>query len=117
VAIVAHGLGQPESGAIVVGGLGAAEADPNRLRATLVGSSAILATLTDGGAPAAPTTGGGHHGYYYYTPPQILEPQQIPGRLVAHLHGDSHLTAHLDFTLDPEWLAAELATALLLDLV
>ena len=117
MAIVAHGLGQPESGAIVAGGLGAAETDPNALRAHLSGSSSVLAVLSDGSAPVAPPSTGGRTPYYYYTPPHPVEPQPIPGRLVAHLHGDSRLHAHLDFTLDPDWLAAELATALLLDLV
>lgn len=48
MAIVARGLGLPEDGALVVGGLGVSEADPNAMFATLGGSSSLAATLTAG---------------------------------------------------------------------
>ena len=46
MAIVARGLGLPEDGALVVGGLGVSEADLNAMFATLAGSSTLSATLT-----------------------------------------------------------------------
>lgn len=45
MAIVARGLGLPEDGALVVGGLGVSEADLNAMSATLAGSSSLTATL------------------------------------------------------------------------
>lgn len=122
MAIVTGGLGQPESGSIVAGGLGAAEVDPNRLRAVLVGSSSILANLTDGSAPAPEPEPTGGHKYRPYRYPQIIldppkAPEPIPGVLVAHLSGTSRLSGSLDFTIDADLLAYELAAALLLDLV
>jgi hypothetical protein len=121
VAIVTGGLGQPEEGALVVGGLGATETDPNALRATLGGSCTIVAVLTDGGtpAPAPPRTGGG--GYYQPRPvPAKKKPRKrkpIPANAAAHLHGTSNVYARIDFTIDPDQLAYELTVALLLDLV
>ena len=41
----------------------------------------------------------------------------MPAYASARLTGTSQLTARLDFTLDPDVIAAELAAALLLDLV
>lgn len=46
MAIVARGLGLPEDGALVVGGLGVSEADPNAMFATLAGASSVSASLT-----------------------------------------------------------------------
>jgi hypothetical protein len=122
VAVVVGGLGQPEKGAIVALGLGAAEANPNALRATLVGSCAITATLTDGSTPTPeqPTTSGGG-GRYLSVPkpprPFTIVPIIVPAPMVAHLSGSSRLTARIDFEIDPDALARELALALLLDLV
>ena len=48
MAIVVRGLGLPEDGALVAGGLGVSEADLNAMFATLVGSSSLSATLTVG---------------------------------------------------------------------
>lgn len=119
MAIVAHGLGQPEQGAIVAGGLGATEVDPNALRAVLSGSGAILATLTDGATPEPPAPAGtgspGFQGWVIPVPQQA--PKAKPGHLVATLTGTSSLTASIDFTIDPDQLAYELSVALLLDLV
>ena len=52
MAIVARGLGQPEDGAIVVGGLGTVEVDPHAMSAVLSGTSSIVATLTFMGTAA-----------------------------------------------------------------
>jgi hypothetical protein len=121
VAVVVGGLGQPEKGAIVALGLGAAETDPNALRAILVGSCTITATLTDGSTPAPeqPTTGGGGRYLSVQKPPRpfVIVPIIVPAPMVAHLSGSSTLTARIDFEIDPDALARELALALLLDLV
>jgi hypothetical protein len=118
VAIVAHGLGQPEEGALVVAGLGVSETNPNALRAVLSGSSSLTANLTDGAMPEppAPSVGSpGFRGWVIPVPPQ--GPKAIPGRLHASLTGGSSLTAAIDFTIDPDQLAYEFSVALLLDLV
>jgi len=117
VAIVAHGLGQPEQGAIVALGLGATEVDPNALRATLSGSGAITADLTDGGAPAPVAAGSPHFRTSWVTPVLPQAPEPIPGRLEATLTGSGHLAAVIDFGIDADALAYELSLALLLDLV
>lgn len=124
MAIVAHGLGQPEKGAIVAGGLGATETDPNALRAVLAGSALLMATLTATAVvPPVPT---GTGGFGRIPLPPLRRPQRtplfrptptIPGPLVAHLTGASHLTASLDYEIDVDALAYELSLALLLDLV
>lgn len=121
--LVTGGLGQPESGAIVAGGLGASETNPNAMRATLAGTSGLTATLTNGSAPPTPppepTTGGGRNHYLPST--KSLRPRieyaPTPAWATAHLSGTSRVTAHLDYVIDPDVLAAELVHLLLLDLV
>lgn len=46
MAIVVRGLGLPEDGALVAGGLGVSESNPGAITATLSGSSSLTATLT-----------------------------------------------------------------------
>ena len=58
MAIVVRGLGLPEDGALVVGGLGVSEADPNAMFATLAGSSSVSASLTAAADVAAADLGG-----------------------------------------------------------
>lgn len=122
MAIVTGGLGQPESGAIVAGGLGTSETNPNAMRAVLAGTSTIAANLTAGGAPTPEPEPTGGHKYRPYRYPQIIldppkAPEPIPGVLVAHLSGTSRLSGSLDYEIDADLLAYELAAALLLDLV
>jgi len=123
VAIVTGGLGQPEEGSLVAGGLGISETNPNALRAVLSGSGAIVGTLTDGGAPApAPEPPAVGHvirrPYRYLQPPPLTrEPDPIPVSAVAHLSGSGRMTGRLDFTLDADYLAWRLAEALLLEMI
>lgn len=49
MSIVARGLGLPEDGALVAGGLATSEADLNAMSAALSGSSSLTATLTAAG--------------------------------------------------------------------
>lgn len=116
MAIVAHGLGQPEDGALVALGFGIAGAEPNALRANLGGSSTVTARLEDGAAPAAVAAGSPHfRGWVIPVLPTAEKPTVAP--LAASLTGSSTLTARIDFTIDPDQLAYELTVALLLDLV
>ncbi len=121
MAIVTGGLGQPESGAIVAGGLGTSQTDPNAMRATLAGSCTITANLTATGSTPEPepTTGSGGRNRYLPST-KTLRPRiefVTAARITAHLSGTSHLTARLDYEIDPDVLVAELAQLLLLDLV
>lgn len=61
MAIVARGLGQPEDGSLVAGGLGTTEPDLNAMVASLSGSGTITATLTASGEPPAADDYVGHH--------------------------------------------------------
>ena len=58
MAIVVRGLGLPEDGALVVGGLGVSEADLNAMFATLAGSSSVSASLTAAADVATADLGG-----------------------------------------------------------
>jgi len=58
MAIVVRGLGLPEDGALVVGGLGVSEADLNAMFATLAGSSSVSARLTAAADVATADLGG-----------------------------------------------------------
>lgn len=114
--IVVGGLGLPEEGALVAAGLGAAGAATDSLRARLAGSSDVTATLTDGAAPT-PAPPAGAPGLGGWVLPIPYRRPTHPAPIAAHLHGAGGLTASIDLALDPEWLAHELAVALLLDLV
>ena len=99
MAIVARGLGQPEDGALVVGGLGTVTVGPNAMSATLTGTSTLTATLTAGDVEP-PVVGGGAPGgarvRFVQLPPLVNQPRSIS----ATLTGSGELTAHLDFTVD-----------------
>lgn len=136
MAVVLGGYGQPEESPLVTGGLGlAGAAPPGALRATLRGEGSLAGTLTAGGSPTAdmaatlagagalagtltdanaPDTGGWGP-LPQYRPPRRREP--IPAHAAALLAGTSSLTADLDYAIDPDALLADLASALLLDLV
>lgn len=104
MAIVVRGLGLPEDGALVVGGLGVSEADPNAMFATLAGSSSLSAALTAGGS--TPTVAGGsistrrprHYGYA--TRPIFIVHKATRAPIKASLSGSSLLTADITFTID-----------------
>lgn len=121
MAIVTGGLGQPESGSIVAGGLGStSETNPNAMQAALVGSSTITANLTATGSTPEPepTTGSGGYVRIASRPPRRTpRPRAIPAPISAHLTGRGTLTGRIGFTIDPDQLAYELTVALLLDLV
>lgn len=60
MAVVGRGLGQPEDGALVTGGLGlAGVADPNAMSAHLSGSGTVTADLTAAVTILPPLFGGG----------------------------------------------------------
>lgn len=115
--IVVGGLGLPEDGALVAAGLGASGAPVDTLRARLAGTSDVLATLSDGSEPT-PVTGGGGAFVVVSRIPR-LQPRRgnVPAWAAARLSGSSSMTADIDFALDPDHLLADLAAALLLDLV
>ena len=98
MAIAARGLGLPEDGALVVGGLGTVEVDANAMSATLNGASTLTATLTaDAEQPVTPPAGGGN------TMPSLSFPRKrktIVGVMAATLNGTSTLAADIDFTID-----------------
>lgn len=119
MAIVAHGLGQPEDGALVAGGLGIAESDPNALRAVLSGSGTLTASLANGTPQPEPPRRSGQAARYrpFVYPKPAPSPAAIPAPMVAHLSGSSALQSSLNFVIDPDYVATELAQWLLLDLV
>ena len=121
MAVVLGGLGQPEESPLVTGGLGqAGESPPGAMRATLAGSGALAGVLTGGDVPAPPEP---------VRPPWLspavvptlpawLAPEPArPAWIAARLFGSSALSADATFRIDPDALVAELASALLLDLV
>ena len=57
MAIVARGLGQPEDGSLVAGGLGATEPDLNAMVAVITATGSLSGTLT--AANEEPTESGG----------------------------------------------------------
>ena len=91
MAIVVRGLGLPEDGALVAGGLGVSESNPGAITATLSGSSSLTATLTAGDAtpPPVPSGNGGSHGARLY--------RRKPTAISARLVGSSSLRADLSF--------------------
>lgn len=117
MAVVLGGLGQPERGSLAAFGLGAAESDPNAMRAALSGSCSITATLTgvDNNEPATATGKPAFRSSWVRPIPQY--PRATPSALAAHLTGGSDVTASLDFTLDADWLLEQFAAALVLDIV
>lgn len=115
MAVVLGGLGQPEESPLVTGGLGqAGTAPPGAMRATLAGSGTVSGVLTADGAPTPPAAGGGRFVLAGLPRPR---PPAIPAYLAATLAGSSSVTADPTYRIDPDALVAELATALLLDLV
>ncbi len=120
--IVTHGLGQPDEGAIVALGMGASEpAPPGAISATLSGSGAISATLTDGAAPVAQGGWGWtqHHIDLLHAQ-QALEQQPRPpivGELSANLHGASRVFAEATTTEHAPSGFDDLALLLTLELV
>lgn len=90
--IVAHGLGLPEEGALVAGGLGLTEQVAGAMSATLTGSGTLTATLTTtttNTPPADPQTGR----------PGNWRPKKKPAvtvELSARLGGRSTFAADLD---------------------
>ena len=95
MAIVARGLGQPEDGSLVAGGLGTTEPDLNAMVASLSGSGTITATLT---ATTTVVATGGHSGKW----DGILQPprrrQTVAAFMSADLHGSSRLHAEITFS-------------------
>ena len=91
MAIVARGLGLPEDGAIVAGGFGTVEVDPNAMSATLTGSGTILATLSVADTGPVYTLAGGARRQRF-----------IPtrGEMAATLTAAITLTGDLDFTVN-----------------
>ena len=117
MAVVLGGLGQPEESPLVTGGLGlAGTAPPGAMRATLAGAGALSGTLTGGDVPTTPGAPWGASQWAIPVPWQQPRPSR-PGWITANLAGASALTADPTFALDPDALVAELAAALLLDLV
>jgi hypothetical protein len=94
MAIVTRGLGLPEDGAIVAGGLGTAEVNANAMAATLTGSSTLVATLTATGSPPPPTSGGGG---VRSTP---IIPRAKPVNITACLSGRATIRATLTYTIN-----------------
>lgn len=90
MAIVAHGFGTPEAGALVVLGLGATEADQNAIAAHLTGSASLSATLTVSSADAEQPAAG-----YEWRPLTRPVPPRIPWPITARLTGGSALAADL----------------------
>lgn len=116
MAVVLGGLGQPEESPLVTGGLGqAGAAPPGAMRATLAGSGALAGVLTGGESSAPPVAGGG--GRFVLAGLPRPKPPGIPAPIFARLSGSSALSADATFRIDPDALVAELASALLLDLV
>lgn len=123
MAVVLGGLGQPEESPLVTGGLGqAGTAPPGAMRATLAGSGALSGVLTGGDAPAPqePARPPWLSPAVVPTLPAWLAPAPEPARpgwIAARLSGSSALSSDATFRIDPDALVAELASALLLDLV
>jgi hypothetical protein len=112
--IVVGGLGLPEEGSLVAGGLGVSESSPNAMSATLAGTSSLTATLTgvdNSGPPVAQPMGGGAAWY------PLDRITTRPGRMAATLTGSSHLTARLDYEIDVDLLLEQFAAALLMDVI
>lgn len=106
--IVVGGLGLPEEGSLVTGGLGVSESSPNAMSATLAGSSSVVAVLTgaeDYAQHDGPATG------------SVRRPAPRVARLSATLAGSSSLTARLDYEIDVDVLLEQFAAALLLDVI
>lgn len=120
MAIVSGGLGLPEEGALVVAGLGATTTDTNAIAATLAGSSTLSASLTDGSTPTPPPATGG--GGVWYPPSRLPKRERpritaIPVDISAKLAGRGSLAADLTYEIDTGALLAEMASALLLELI
>ena len=119
MAVVVGGLGQPEESPLVTGGIGqAGTPPPGAMRAALGGVGSLSGTLTSG---TVPTSQGG---VAWPWPPLLPDPppwmRPRPARagwLTASLAGSSALAADPTYRIDPDALVAELAAALLLDLV
>lgn len=108
MAIVARGLGLPEDGALVVGGLGVSEADLNAMFATLAGSSTLTATLAAADVTPTPppfANGGGSTGSL------LLRRKNMSARL----SGWSSLRADLTFSANFD--DSDLELLLMLELV
>lgn len=123
--IVTHGLGQPDEGAIVALGMGASEpAPPGAMSATLTGSGALTATISDGGTPPVETGGGWgwtqHHIDLLHAQ-QALEQQQprppVVGVLSANLRGTCRVFAEATATEHAPTGFDDLALLLTLELV
>lgn len=114
MALVTHGLGQPEDGALVALGLAVSEQVPGALVALLAGSSSVSATLDSTTIAPEQPAGGFPFGQVVVLPPYR---PAVVGDLVATLAGSSSVTASLDFAIDTDLLVAQLTDALLLDLV
>jgi hypothetical protein len=118
MAIVARGLGQPEDGALVAGGLGTSEPAPaGSISATIAGTSSLTAELTaatPSGAMAVAIAGTssltavltatgvqpGQPSGGNTSPWLSFKRGAIAGEMSARLAGSSFLTADLDFSID-----------------
>lgn len=99
MAIVVRGLGLPEDGALVAGGLGVSESDPNAMAATITVVGLLSGSLTDGntGLTVAAGSPGGRPLFVLYPP---KPPRVRPGLMAADLVVTSSLVADLDFLFD-----------------
>lgn len=105
MAIVARGLGQPEDGALVAGGLGRSTggggATPGPMVAALVGTGTLTGELTATGSIVGGSPGGAlPPGYFQWPSQRPQRPQTKPRQMVATLGGIGTLTGDLGFTVD-----------------
>lgn len=100
MAIVAQGLGQPEDGALVAGGLGLTEQVAGAITAHLTGGGTLTATLTATGTTGGHPAGGATRTFYIPAPPP-----RIVAPIAAHLSGSGDLYAWVtaeDYETDDE---------------
>ncbi len=100
MSLVTGGLGQPEQGAIVAGGLGAAEPTaPGAIAGTATGVATCTGTLTGTtGQPSQPIRGGG-----FVSPRFPDREQKIYADLAGVAVGSASCTGGLDFSFN--WAA------------
>ena len=114
--IVTGGLGLPEEGSLVTGGMGATAPElPGAISATLTGTGTVTAYLADGSTPE-PEPSGGSWPLHYFTP-QPAPVTTTVGHLAATLTGSSRVFADATTTEHQPTGFDDLALLLTLELV
>lgn len=111
MAIVAGGLGQPESGAIVAGGLGTSEpAAPGFVNFTITVTSTATQTITAeviGDTPVTPPTPSGGGWDRWHTPQRKPKPPRrrttyVDALLYVSAEPSAYVTAEVTYNFDAE---------------